>query len=251
LVFRPDPATAPLPIATIGNMPLGGLELGAQYDRWAGLQALYAFGEINDSRSKDTSGVFRADAPDPLDLKLDPPGGGIAFPRDISFGEDGLSGIPDSAADPSPAKRSKDISSKPATKITHACRETNEITVAAWLKPTATVQGGRAVIASIGKDNQTRFCAVGQGASNGQPASSYSARLRTSETGLDGATLEVALDPTGTSLTYLVYTRDRGSARWWSEVRGRRRRASGTPAIRDCLRRRTEKLRLRLADITQ
>src|SRR5215467_12806479 len=34
LVFRPDPSVAPLVIAFLGNIPLTGLELGAQYDRW-------------------------------------------------------------------------------------------------------------------------------------------------------------------------------------------------------------------------
>ena len=92
-----------------------------------------------------------------------------------------------------PKTRSKALSSDVATKISHTCRDSNEITVAAWLTPTLPVQRGPAVIASIAKDSQTRLFTLGQGTSDGQPASSYTALLQTSETGPGGAPLEVAV----------------------------------------------------------
>ena len=178
LVFRPDAGVAPISLAPLGNVPLAGLELGAQYDRWAGLEALYAFAEKDRQDSRETSGVFRPDSPGPLDLTFTHPGS--APPRDVLIRDDGLAGLPDQAPSPLPENRTKvisgrrndngSVSAQPAGKITHASAETNEITVAAWLTPTAPSQAGPAVIASIGSDGQNRFFTLGHGASTGQAA---------------------------------------------------------------------------------
>jgi hypothetical protein len=216
LVFRPDAGVAPISLAPLGNVPLAGLELGAQYDRWAGLQALYSFAEKDRQDSRETSGVFRPDFPGPLDLVFTHPGS--APPRDVLIRDDGLAGLPDQAPSPLPENRTKvisgrrndngSVSAQPAGKITHASAETNEITVATWLTPTAPSQAGPAVIASIGSDGQNRFFTLGHGASTGQGAASYNVRLRTSETGPGGLPFEVALDAAGATPTYLVYTRE-------------------------------------------
>ena len=99
-------------------------------------------------------------------------------------------------------------SERPATKITKACRQSNEITLEAWIQPTNVTQDGPARIIGISGSKTQRNITLGQGMHGNRPADLYMARLRTTQTSTNG--LPAVVSPPGTAssnLTHLVYTR--------------------------------------------
>ena len=152
-----------------------------------GLQVLYTFEETSGNSVRDVSGV---DAP--LDLTIED-----------TWAVDWRGGV---LAVISPVMIS---SVGPATKIADACRETNEITLEAWLCPANTTQDGPARVITLSSDPSNRNFTLGQGASSDGPSDVYDSRVRTTEQSDNG--LPSLSSPSGSltaQLTHVVYTRD-------------------------------------------
>lgn len=152
----------------------------------SGIIAFYEFKEGQGTRVNDTSGTG-----DALNLN-------ILNANAVSWTKNGLR-----------INQPTLISSeRPAKKIIDACRQSNEVTVEAWVEPLNVLQDGPARIVSISKDKVTRNVTMGQGLWGDQPANLYMTRLRTTWTSSNG--LPPIVTPTGSAtatLTHLVYTR--------------------------------------------
>jgi hypothetical protein len=100
-------------------------------------------------------------------------------------------------------------SERPAAKIINACRQSNEITLEAWITPANVTQDGPARIVSISASKTARNVTLGQGLYGRQATDLYVARLRTEQTSANG--LPAVITPAGSAtaaLTHVVYTRD-------------------------------------------
>lgn len=89
-----------------------------------------------------------------------------------------------------------------ASKITNACKATNEITIEAWVKPDNLTQNGPARIATLSANTGNRNFTLGQDDDN------YVARLRTTSTNNNGMPDLVAHGDLQTSIQHVVFTRD-------------------------------------------
>lgn len=76
-------------------------------------------------------------------------------------------------------------SHEPANKVIDAMRETEELTIEAWVTPHDAVQSGPAIIASLSRDNDSRNFTLGQ------EGAAVDFRLRTPVTGLNGYPLSL------------------------------------------------------------
>lgn len=151
-----------------------------------GLASLYEFKEKQGREVHDTSGIS-----DALTLY-------IKDESRVTWTEDGLL-----------IKEPVLISSeRPATKIIKACRQSNEITLEAWIRPANIIQDGPARVISISNSKTQRNATLGQGLHGNRPADLFMARLRTTQTSTNG--LPAVVSPPGTAsgdLTHIVYTR--------------------------------------------
>jgi hypothetical protein len=94
-------------------------------------------------------------------------------------------------------------SAGPARKLIEACRESNAITVEAWVKPANTTQAGPARIVTLSADTGRRNFTLGQA------ETSYVQRLRTTSTSDNG--MPELTSPGGAvraETTHVVYTRE-------------------------------------------
>ena len=133
LVFKPS-ALQPtaLEIAQLGLLTISTLEVGANHDRWADLQALYTFDEPNGDVFRDSSGSQSPDgiAQMAIDLKVDGDAGTVKrVPGEILIGDGAAS------------NRHKAVlqSQGSTSKIVEACKISNALTISAWVKPTRTI----------------------------------------------------------------------------------------------------------------
>lgn len=151
-----------------------------------GLVALYEFRDGHGAEVQDVSGIGT-----PLNLR-------ILDEARVSWSDQGLT-----------LKEPVLITSeRPATKIIDACRQSNEITLEAWLQPANTTQDGPARIISLSNSKTQRNVTLGQGMHGNLPADLYMVRLRTTQTSTNG--LPAVVSPAGSatsSLTHVVYTR--------------------------------------------
>ena len=152
-----------------------------------GLQVLYTFDETSGNRVHDVS-----DGAAPLDLTIEDTqaiqwrGGALAVTSPVVISSAG-----------------------PATKITDACQETNEITLEAWICPVNTTQDGPARVVTFSSDPSNRNFTLGQGVSSSGPSDVYDSRVRTTEQTDNG--LPSLSSPSGSltaRLTHVVFTRD-------------------------------------------
>ncbi|MBN2306142.1 MAG: hypothetical protein JXQ72_16785 [Anaerolineae bacterium] len=180
------------PTATNTNVPPPPTEEPGEGRVTLNLQALYTFDEGSGSIVRDVSGVGA-----PLNLAISNPSG-------VRWTSQGLT-----VTNPTII-----ASSTSANKIVSACRETDEITIEAWIKPANTTQDGPARIVTLSEDPYLRNFTLGQAADTGA-ADFYEARLRTSTHTTNGKPALVS--PAGsldTTLSHVVYTRDAsGTAR--------------------------------------
>ncbi|MGD8613385.1 MAG: hypothetical protein PVI93_20380, partial [Desulfobacterales bacterium] len=168
-----------------------------------GLVALYTFRAGTGRTVFDVAPLSSADTP--LDLWIDPAtthwieGGGLAVDSPTLI-----------------------MSAAPAAKIIEACRQSNEITVEAWIRPDDTEQDGPARIVTLSKDLTNRNFTLGQGRWGDQPKNLYDVRLRTKRTTATRPKLvsngrPSLSSPVGSlsgALQHVVYTRDQaGNAR--------------------------------------
>ena len=149
------------------------------------LRALYTFQEGQGAHANDFSR-----ARSPLPLTADPAGAVTWVDGGISFRAPTLV-----------------ASAGPATDIVTACRRTNEITIEAWVRPAKIGQDGPARIVTLSKDSGERDFTLGQSKDR------YIVRFRTTNTSANGTpALQTPAGALTTSLTHVIYTRDRGGA---------------------------------------
>jgi hypothetical protein len=155
----------------------------------AGLQVLYTFDEGSGATVRDRSGVGT-----PLDLTISTPAG-------VSWISGGLTVKSETVI----------ASAGNATKIVNAARASNEITLEAWIQPANATQTGPVRILSLSPNTASRDFMLAQS------GNSYTSRLRTTTTDLNGKPYLSTADGTvTTSLTHLIYTRDaQGNARYY------------------------------------
>lgn len=156
----------------------------------SGLQAFYSFQEAAGSEVHDLSGVDND-----IHLMIDE--------RSTTNWIDG--GLDVTAP-------STISSSGPANKIIHSSRDTNEVTLEAWIAPQNTTQRGPARILTLSEDAFSSNFTLGQGRYGNQPAELFTTRLRTTHTSEDGRPSTIT--PNGvstTDLTHVVFTRDENS----------------------------------------
>ncbi len=149
-----------------------------------GLVVLYTFEQGGGDVVRDRSGVGV-----PLDLR-------IANPAVVSWLPDGGVSFDAPTLIASP---------DPATKITDACRETNELTVEAWVKPANLIQAGPARLVSVSANPSAHNFTLGQ------QGDSWVMRVRTPVSGNNGTANGTQFDSPGTAetrLTHVVFTRD-------------------------------------------
>ncbi|MEN8008253.1 MAG: LamG-like jellyroll fold domain-containing protein, partial [Candidatus Krumholzibacteriota bacterium] len=106
-------------------------------------------------------------------------------------------------------------SAGPAEKIIDACLASSEISMEAWVDPVTTVQSGPARILTVSADPSNRNATLAHGQWGSLPSDVFDARLRTTETSVNGQpeTVSPAGSMTG-DLQHVVYTRDvMGNAR--------------------------------------
>jgi hypothetical protein len=151
-----------------------------------GLQALYDFSNGWGSTVADVSGKG-----DPLNLT-------IQTTAAVQWMGGGLNVV-------APATI---VSSQPATKITTACKRSDEITLEAWVKPASDNQWGPARIVSISKNTNERNVTLAQGLREDEPSDLYNVRLRTTTSSANGipslTSAEGSLTP---DMTHVVFTR--------------------------------------------
>ncbi len=106
-------------------------------------------------------------------------------------------------------------SAGPAEKIIDACMASSAITMEAWVNPVTTIQSGPARILTVSADPSNRNATLAHGQWGSLPSDVFDARLRTTETSVNGQpeTVSPAGSMTG-DLQHVVYTRDaEGNAR--------------------------------------
>ena len=103
----------------------------------------------------------------------------------------------------------------PAEKINNACMASDEITMEAWVDPVTASQSGPARILTVSYDPSNRNATLAHGQWGLLPSTVFDARLRTTETSLNGQ--PETISPVGSltgDLQHVVYTRDiAGNAR--------------------------------------
>lgn len=148
-----------------------------------GLIALYDFGDAKGPLVRDRSGVG-----DPLDLRI---GGLKAGRREAGSLEIRGTTLVQSAS--------------AANKVTEAIRNSGELSIEVWLRPSTTDLTGPARIVTISQDPSHRNFTLGQDGDR------FDARLRTSRTSTNGIpSLPAARKSLKAELTHVVYTRGRG-----------------------------------------
>lgn len=146
-----------------------------------GLLALYEFDEGEGVTVHDVSGIGA-----PLNLTINDP-------DTATWMDDGSISI---------ASPSTIMSIDPATKVTDGVKDTNELTIEAWVKPDSLESKGPARIVTISVDPGERNFTLGQ------QLTQYVVRFRTSETGGNGTpSLDSVNDTVTQELTHVVYTR--------------------------------------------
>ncbi len=126
-------------VSSIGTVNLTRLEISAEFDRWRDLKSLYSFNEGNGESIGDKSTMEA-----PLDLKVKK--GANA----VKWLENGLS-IEGNAL----------IQSETANRLMEAIWSTNELTVEAWIKPSAALPDQPSTFFSLSTSKGGNFLSLG------------------------------------------------------------------------------------------
>lgn len=146
------------------------------------LLVLYTFERPTDDLIRDTSGVGA-----PLDLRIENTQG-------LNWRGDRL--------DVTSTGRITSI--EPARKVTTAVKQSGELTIEAWLKPSESRQSGPARIVSLSSDASQRNVTLGQDGSR------FDVRLRTTSTSTNGIpSVATPEEMAKLTLTHLVYARNK------------------------------------------
>ncbi len=150
-----------------------------------GLLALWDFGDSPAATIWDVAPLG-----DPLDLTIANPGAVVRT--------DGVLGLT------SPVRVA---SAGPATKLIDACRQTGAVSIEAWVRPASASQTGPARIATLSADRFERNVTLTQGLAS-TAGDRYSARLRTTETDLNGQpTVATPVQAVNLDLQHVVLAR--------------------------------------------
>ncbi len=148
-----------------------------------GLQVAYDFRKLDGKVIRDVSGN-----PDPVDLEIEDTGKVRHSNHVLEI-----------------QGKTKINSRKPAARLTHALKESGEVSVEAWIQPANQTQEGPARIISLSRDTSGRSFTLGQ------EKKAFDMRFKTTATDGNGIKPSVTTD-NGTAdarLTHVVYTRDR------------------------------------------
>ncbi len=168
LIFCPTQPQS-LEIASFGQLSIAQLSVGTDDDRWAELQALYTFDSPSGNVFLDSAGQSTGIA---LAGTVERVRGGI------SVSNSGPTSGPTSGSNS--GLKSEPTSDVGITRLVNACKASNAITIAAWVKPTQalTKQSKRpARIVSLSKDLGERNFTLGQDIDE-KGNNRYSVRLR-------------------------------------------------------------------------
>lgn len=229
-----------LPIEPWGNLAVTTFKIKPPKTLPNSLQVLYLFGESSGEWVYDCSLINTVNAP-AIDLKIQTDSatinrsvGCVALKdaliasennnnNDSNYGSSISSNVSDNFWQnsyysqwlPSANRNNRNNRStrgSSAAKLINAFEQTNEITIAAWLKPSRKQQGGPARIVTLSENLNRRYFTLGHGegrSSQSQSKSKYVVRLRSSRNDQNGTRQELATKPgvaNTEQLTYLVYT---------------------------------------------
>jgi hypothetical protein len=153
-----------------------------------GIQALYTFKEGSGSTVSDTSCAYAT----PLNLT-------IATPAAVTWVAGGGLTVNSETVIASPGA---------ASRLYDACLALGDVTLEAWVQPSAASQNGPAAILSMATDHTARNFTLGQGLPAPDSAALYNARLRGTGTSSNGEPALVSADGSATTaLQHVVYSR--------------------------------------------
>lgn len=166
-----------------------------------GLQALYDFSSTDGAIVEDRSGVG-----EPVNLRIS-----------------NLDAVVRSKGSLTVHGKTIIESTEPPGRIIEAIRRSNELTIEAWIHPADDKQTGPARIVTLSRNGTERNFTLGQNGAD------YEVRVRTLSTSLNGIpSLATSGGKLKTSLTHVVYTRDRtGKARIY--LNGKKAREGDVP----------------------
>lgn len=155
----------------------------------SGLVVLYEFDEGSGAAVADTSGVGAA-----MNLTIQDTGATSWIPGALSIDSNTAVWTAGSG-----------------TKVIDACTASDEVTIEVWVVPANDTQSGPARVVTLSQDTSERDFTLGQSGSR------WSARLRTTDSSLNGQPDSLAsTDSVTTSLTHVVFTRsDVGNAQFF------------------------------------
>ncbi len=203
--YQPKPGAGHLPLPPLGVLDLTKLDVSPPASSWHGLQVLYAFDEGQGSLIHDSSATGQA-----INLAVETPDDIGWQPKGLTTTEQGFItsaalAMPNSAGGVAP---------NATQQLIEACKHTNEITIAAWIKANDLNTSGRSPrrIVTLSKDFRERNVTLGQ------QGSDFVVRIRTTEADDNGIPQRqqplTAADKVAPGLSYVVYTRERtGRAR--------------------------------------
>jgi PKD repeat protein len=103
------------------------------------------------------------------------------------------------------------VSSSPASDLTSALMDTDEITIETWICPASKEQNGPARIVTLSTDTLERNFTLAQGLWDDQPSALYDVRLRTTDTNTNGRpSVSCPPDSLIDELSHVVFTREAG-----------------------------------------
>jgi hypothetical protein len=151
-----------------------------------GLQAFYPFDEGAGTTIHDFSGSGT-----PLDLQIANPAATVWVPGGLSVN------MPTVLA-----------SADPASKLTRAVSDTNELTLEAWIQPSGADLEEPGSIVTLATDTVSRNLTLAQVPGSRPDRGRYEVRLRTSKTSRRGTAMRTPTKAFSLNLSHVVYTRD-------------------------------------------
>ncbi|NET04532.1 MAG: LamG domain-containing protein [Symploca sp. SIO2B6] len=218
LIFtKTDPnSTLTVPIQGWGEMDITSLIVKSVVPNISGLQTRYTFDEGKGDRIYDC-----AASNEPIDLTVK-----TSMPETVAWDQVGnltlkqvLEASEEDKEEPKVLKapllssdddtQSSDISS--ASRLIEACTDTEEITIAAWLKPEKASQGGPARIVALSRNTGDRHFMLGHGrySNTGGDSTQYRVRYKTTEHRDGELEFHSDLGTATTELTYVAFTRSK------------------------------------------
>ncbi len=199
LVFAyvPGASVTAIAIPPLGTLNLSQFQVSAATDPWAGLQALYLFDKATYAETSATITLYDSSGTrDPLDLRIAPDATGKAPQLNWS---DGLA-----IDNKTPPIRSITL----AKKIIDACKESDAITLEAWIKPATTGTNPPGRIITLSADPDRRNVTLQQGFLDGKP-SVYAGFVRIGPSNPNGEPAIQSQIAAISGMEHVVFTRDR------------------------------------------